>query len=272
MFIDTHCHLDLIAECPEKRPLEQKDFQNIKTIIDESHDEKVTTVITIGTNLDSSKKSIALASKIASVYATIGIHPCESQQELTTSMNELKKLILSDNNKQIVGIGETGLDFYHPGFDIPQQKNYFRAQIELALTHKLPLVIHSRSAFTETINIIDEYKTEQPRGVFHCFSEDKAAARQALERGFFIGIDGHVSYPKNHILREAIQFCGIENVLLETDAPFLAPQKVRGSRNHPRNIALIAAFLSEQVFKSLSIEEIGQKTTKNARCLFNRLR
>jgi len=272
MFIDTHCHLDIIAECPENKSLTAEDIQKIKALIAESIDQKVATVITIGTNIDSSKKSITLAAEIPSVYGSIGIHPCDTTDDMMTNLAELEKLLALDTKNRIVGIGEIGLDFYHPGFDIPRQKAYFRAQIKLAITHNLPIIIHSRNAFAATINILDEYKSQQPRGVFHCFSEDTAAARQVLERGFFVGIDGHISYPKNNALREAIAFCGINNVLLETDAPFLAPQKVRGTKNHPRNIPLIAEYLAEEVFKNLSSEEIGIKTTQNARQLFSKIR
>ncbi len=271
MFIDTHCHLDLIAECAENTPIEKEKLEEIKTIINESLDQNVTTVITIGTNIDSSKKSITLSYEIPTIYATIGIHPCDTQIELPASIKQLVDLLNFDPKHRIVGIGETGLDYYHPGFVIQQQKDFFRAQIELAIQNNIPLVIHSRNAFAETIAVLDEYKSHQPRGVFHCFSEDTTAARQVLERGFMIGIDGHVSYPKNQTLREAIAYCGIDNVLLETDAPFLAPQKVRGTRNHPRNIPLIAEFLAEHVFPHLSKEEIGAQTTKNAQAIFTRI-
>lgn len=268
MFIDTHCHLDLIIENDHTSKNSPKNIEKIQAILDESCEYRVTSVITIGTNIDSSKLSVQFANLFPSVYATIGVHPCDTQNPLKSEINALQKIITQDTSKKIVGIGEIGLDFYHPGFDVSIQNEFFRAQIELAISQNLPISIHSRNAFKETIAILDEYKASNLTGVFHCFSEDKNAAKNVIDRGFLIGVDGHISYPKNQYLRDAIAYAGIENILLETDAPFLAPQKIRGSKNHPKNIALIADFIQKEIFPSASPQTLAKQITDNTAQLF----
>lgn len=271
MFIDTHCHIDLILGLADNQQMLPQAIAQAKALMDETALHNVSTVITIGTNIDSSKKSTILASQIDPIYATIGIHPCDTTPDITQKMDMLVALYTPENQTKIVGIGETGLDYYHPGFIVEQQKEYFRRHIKFAAQNNLPIIIHSRNAFADTIAVLDECAALNPRGIFHCFSEDLTAVKEVLARGFLIGIDGHISYPKNHSLRDAIAYAGLDHVVLETDSPFLAPQQVRGTKNHPGNIPLIAAYLSEHVFVDNTIEEIGYKTTKNALEVFDKL-
>jgi len=266
MFIDTHCHLEMIAEKRTNATEWQIIFQDAQKIAKEAYLSSVSPLITIGTTLASSTIALHCATQISNVFCTIGIHPSDSKESERDDLKKLEALLKQTAPGIIVGIGETGLDFYHPGFDKDQQKNLFRAQIELALVHKLPLVIHTRNAFDETLSIIDEYRNEQLRGVFHCFSEDLQAAHEVTARGFYLGIDGPITYPKNTELRRIVSTLGISNILLETDAPFLPPQSIRGKINHPAQVATIGAFIAELL--ELPIEAVAEQTSTNARSLF----
>ena len=181
-------------------------------------------------------------------------------------MTELKKLLPEKNVGRIVGIGECGFDFHYPNYDKQKQEAIFRAQIELAIEQNLALVIHSRDARDETLTVLKEYAHQLKRVVLHCFSYDKKFAYQAVEWGFFLGIGGTVTYPKNNELREIVREVGIKNIVLESDAPFLPPQIIRGKKNHPKFIASVAEFIAQ--LTNNTIENVAQQTTTNARSLF----
>lgn len=266
MLIDTHCHLELIAEKIENPALVTPQIQIVNKIVRNAQAADIFALITVGTTITTSSLIVESFAAIPEVFCAIGLHPCDSTEAWQDDMFELEKLFTHPNHQKIVGIGECGLDFYHPGFVVERQQAVFRAQIELAMQRQLPLIIHTRNAFDATVATLDIYKQNSPTGVFHCFSEDVAAARKVSDRGFLLGIGGPVTYPKNSMLRDVVKTIGLDHIVLETDAPFLPPQGFRGQINYPHHTATVAHYLAELL--GCSYAQVAEKTTANAQKLF----
>jgi len=268
MLIDTHCHIPMIIDENINKLLTSADYEKADQIIADALRVNVNKFITIGsTSHNESINCISLSHKFENVFAAIGLfpHDCTS-----TWKDDLKALIpLIKSNDKIVAIGECGLDFHYPDYNPERQKDSFKAQIELALEHDRAIIIHTRQAPDETLKIIDEYKNDLPRGVFHCFSEDLDFARYIIDLGFYIGIPGTITYPKNDRLRTIVSTLGLEHVVLETDSPYLPPQHMRGKQNHPREVATIAQYIAQLL--KLELAEVARITTANATSLFRLL-
>ncbi len=170
-----------------------------------------------------------------------------------------------ESNK-IVGIGECGIDMHYTDYNFSRQRDAFKAQIELALEHNLALVIHSRDAYDETLHILEEYRYNLTHVVMHCFSYDQAFAHTVTQWNFMLGIGGTITYPKNNELRTVVQSINLKHIVLETDAPFLPPQTMRGKQNHPQHIKDIAENIAH--IRGESFDIIAQQTTRNALSLF----
>ena len=267
MFIDTHCHLDITAKGFETK-FEENDFDSIFEIINRAELAGVGLLVNIGTDSESSANSVSMAKRFEQVFATVGIHPCDVKNEWKKSFDEIKKLAKKD---KVVGIGETGLDFFHKPFCKDLQEDAFKAHIELSLELDLPLVIHTRDSIDETLKILEPYKNEA-RGVFHCFQQSVEIAKEiaTMKLGnaarFYLGIDGPITYKKNDYLREVVKAVPLETLVLETDAPFLPPVPHRGKKNFPEFIPLIAQEVANA--RGISIEEVEAETTLNAKKLF----
>lgn len=266
MLVDTHCHINIMIKKDFDIPLEPAQFPFAQTIIDDARKRDVTHIINVGTALVESINCVELAKRFEHVYATVGIHPNDCTDAWRTDMQEIKKLVQNKERNKIVGIGECGLDFHYPDFDKQRQIDAFRMQIELALEHSLALVIHSRDAADETLNILHEYKNDLRYGTFHCFSYDASIAHEALALGFVLGIGGTITYPKNEELRNIVRSITLEQFILETDAPFLPPQYMRGKQNHPAEIRTIAEYIAE--LRNEPFEKIAEHTTRNAFKIF----
>lgn len=270
MLIDTHCHTNLLVKSEFNIPLTDQQVVDARTIADEAESVDVNAIINVGTNFVESQNCIRIAQQSSHQYAVVGLHPSDCTSDWQRELREIKQLLMNKEKNKIVGIGECGLDFYHEGFNIQRQKDVFKAQIELALEHKLPLVIHTRNAGMGTLECLEEYKNDGLTGVFHCFSESRDFALQATQEfGFFIGIGGIITYPKNNELRALVQELTLSCILLETDAPFLPPQAIRGQKNHPREVATIARYIADMLHTNQ--ETVAHKTTQNARALFGPL-
>ncbi|MBN2267579.1 MAG: TatD family hydrolase [Candidatus Babeliaceae bacterium] len=257
MLIDTHCHLEMVAE----------DLSSVKEVVAEAQRADVLRMITVGTTVSTSSQAIQFAKLFeGTVWATVGLHPCDGHAGWRDDLAQLRLLIEGDTKHYVVAVGETGLDFYHPGEHRQYQESLFHAQIELAIEKKLPLVIHTRNSFDATMTILESYRAENILGVVHCFSEGIDDAWRVFDLGFLIGIGGPVTYPKNGSLRSVVGAAGLDHLLLETDAPFLPPQAIRGKKNSPREIATIARFISELL--KVDFVDVAQKTTSNAESLF----
>ncbi len=266
MLIDTHCHLNILIKNEFDAPLPENFSELVQPYLDEARLHHVTRIINVGTSLTESTNCVLLATHFKNIWATLGTHPNDLTSNWKSDIIAYKKILKSPDRKKIVGIGEIGLDYHYQDFDKQRQYDGFHAQIELALEHDLPIVIHTRDAADETLHVIEEYKQNNIRGIIHCFSENATFAKHARELGFLLGIGGPLTYPKNQYLRDIFIETPLTSIVLETDAPFLPPQYMRGKKNTPAQIAYIAQFLAD--LKEISLEEVAQATTLNAVELF----
>lgn len=258
MLIDTHAHLNF--------PDYEKDLDEV---VKRSLEAGVEKIICASSNVEDSKKAVEIARKYkGTVFAAVGIHPQQTDPEnnatLANQINELKKLA---KQKEVVAIGECGLDFSPappPELDRPKdiQVYLFKEQIKLAQKLKLPLLIHTREAFTKTIESLTEFKGL--KGVFHCYAGGKKGIEKINQLGFFFGVDGNLTYDEG--LQNVFKLIPLEKIILETDAPFLTPIPFRGQRNEPAQIKIIAEFLAK--LKVVAFEKVAQATTENAQKLF----
>lgn len=267
MLIDTHAHLNF------------KDYQkDLNQVLKRAVKEGINQIICVSSNLAESEKAIAIAKKYPGiVFPAVGIHPQQTDPEnkktIQAQVRELEKLA---ENKEVIAIGECGLD-YSPA--PPGEKDrtkeeqifLFQKQIEIAQKLKLPILIHSRKAFSDVLQIIKQAINHQSltidhqlTGIFHCYSAGKKGIRQVESIDFFFGADGNLTYDLG--LQNVFQQIPLEKIILETDCPFLSPEPHRGLRNEPKNVKLIAEFLAK--IKGVTLEEISQVTTKNAKNLF----
>jgi TatD DNase family protein len=265
MFIDTHCHLNMIVEKKRDVLLTENNFLFLDPVIKEANQVGVKKIINIGTSLVESINSTVLAQRYDGVFAAIGIHPCDCTDDWKRDFEDIKKLLKNREQNRIVAIGETGLDFFHRPFHKSRQFDAFRSHLELAIQNDLPLVVHVREAADEILKVLQEYKNEM-RGVIHCFSQDKCFADTVLSWGLYLGINGPITYPKNQEFRELVAQLPFERILLETDAPFLPPQAYRGKQNRPAYVPIIAQTIAD--LHGVELNVVEDATTKNAQGLF----
>jgi len=253
MIIDTHAHI--------YNKQFDHDFDNVLSAARENHVDKI---LMPNIDLATLPLSLALAEKHPGVcYPMLGLHPCDVLEDYETVLNELYTYF---DKYSFVAVGEIGLDLYHDKSYTTQQVEAFHVQIGWATEKNLPINIHSRNANEQSISIVSEYKSKGLKGVFHCFSGTLAQAQEMVSLGFYLGIGGVVTF-KNSGLDAILKAVGVENIVLETDAPFLAPAPHRGKRNEPAYLSLVADKLSA-IFE-LTSEEIQQITTSNAKKVFN---
>ncbi len=268
MLVDTHAHLSF------------KDYKgDLDQVVKRSVKEGVNKIICVSSNLKESEKSIEIAQKYPKiVFPAVGIHPQQTDPETKLPPEEqIKGLTQLANNKNVVALGECGLDYSPASPDAsqggpasPHEKDrtkeeqvfLFKKQIELAIELKLPILIHSREAFSDTLQIIKEY--QGLKGVFHCYSAGKKSIIKVDEIGFFFGLDGNLTYDEG--LQNVSNQIPIEKILLETDCPFLSPEPHRGLRNEPKNVKIIAQCLAR--IKGVSFDRVAKTTTQNAKNLF----
>ncbi|HTM05925.1 MAG TPA: TatD family hydrolase [Patescibacteria group bacterium] len=266
MLIDTHCHINLMVKNNFDIPLQLSDLPKIKEIIAQAKNNDVSLILNIGSNHSDNQDSLMLAQAFDSIFITVGLHPNDGIKEWKTNLNEIKQWLQNKEQHKIVGIGECGLDMHYPDYNLNEQRDAFKAQIEVALEHDLALVVHSRDAYDETLRILEEYKKNLSHVVMHCFSYDQTFAKTVTDWNFLLGVGGTITYPKNNELRAVVVSTNLKNIVLETDAPFLPPQTIRGKQNHPKEIATIAHFIAN--LRGESFESIAQQTTENALTLF----
>jgi TatD DNase family protein len=252
MLIDTHSHLDMDQFDPDR-----------DQVLHRAQAAGIHKIITIGTDLPSSEQAIALAEKHPWVHATVGVHPHEVK---SLDREGFKKLSELSQNPSVVAIGETGLDYYYKYSPPELQIRWFREQIRLARSRRLPLVIHSRDAKEETLLLLEQEKAQEVGGVFHCFTGDHEMAERALTMGFYISFSGIVTFPKARDLQEIARVVPMERLLVETDSPYLTPVPHRGQRNEPAYVRLVATKIAE--LRGISLEEVAEITSSNAMKLF----
>ena len=266
MLVDTHCHINTMIKKEFDVPLSSEALPEAKQIIEDTAAQGVGYIINVGTSLIESKNCIMIAQLAPQVYASVGIHPNDATSSWRADFKEIETLVAHKETNKIVAIGECGLDKHYPSYDIQRQKDAFKAQIELALENNLALIVHTRDAADETLRALEEFKGQIERGIIHCFSEDAFFAKTAIEWGLVIGIGGTITYPKNLHLRDIIATIDLDKLVLETDAPFLPPQRIRGQQNHPCYIKEIAEYIAQ--LRAEPFELIAQKTTATALRIF----
>ena len=250
MYIDTHCHLSL------------EDYGDIDLVIKENRESGIDKIIVSGCTKESILESINLANTYDDIFLTIGFHPSEASITTDSDLLFLKEKILE--NDKVVGIGEIGLDYHYGKEDMEKQKNLFRKQMELADDLHLPVVIHSRDATMDTIEILKEYPNV--RGDIHCFSGSVETAQIYISMGYYLGIGGVVTF-KNSNLFKVVEAVGIDHILLETDAPYLTPEPFRGKLNSSKYIPIVAKRIAEIL--TISEEIVEKKTLFNTKTLFD---
>lgn len=267
MLIDTHAHINMMVKKNFDTIMTQDEIDNARSIIENAHTSGVIRIINVGTSVPESTNCILLAQNYESVFAVVGIHPNDLSTDWKTQMSDIRKFLANQRENKIVGIGECGLDFHYPDYNIQRQKDAFKAQIEMALEHNVALVVHTRAAPQETLRSLEEYAGQIKRGIIHCFSEQADFAQQVIDWGFAIGIGGIITYPKNNYLRDIVKQVSLESIVLETDAPFLPIQSMRGKQNAPEYIKQIAEYIGQ--LRNETLELVSKTTTKRAHHIFN---
>ena len=238
-------------------------------LIDEIYKSGVTKLINAGYSLESSKKALEIAKKYEWMYTISGISPNdipESNKELEQQLNSLENFIKNEmNSKKIVAIGEIGLDYYWNKENVELQKEAFVKQIEIANKYEFPIVIHTREAVMDTIEILKTHQVKK-RGVFHCCPLNRELVKEALKLGFYISFAGPITFKNSKNANEIIEMVPLNKILIETDSPYLSPEPNRGKRNDSKNVKYIAEKISN--VKQISLEEIAKITYRNACNIF----
>ncbi len=256
MYIDTHAHLYL-NQFDEDRD----------AVIDRARKAGIDEIIVPAIDIPSIYQALALCDAHDGLYAMVALHPSETKSATEADFDVVRALC---DDPRVVAVGESGLDYYWDRSFDEIQHDFFRRHIRLAIEKELPLIIHNRDATDDLVRIIREERAdsvhpEQLRGIFHCFGGPGALAGEILEMGFLVGIGGTLTF-KNSGVADEIASVPMEQIVLETDAPFLAPAPHRGKRNEPANVRLVAEKLAD--VKGLTVDEVGKITSENARKLF----
>ena len=255
-FFDSHCHLD-----------DEKFDEDREKLITEIKKSGITKFVSAGYSLEGTRRGLALSTVYDYIYTTCGISPNDipqTEEQLWKNIETIRKIV-KDNikNKKIVAIGEIGLDYHWEKDETRKewQRKAFKKQIQLANEFDLPIVIHTREAVMDTLNILKENNVNK-KGIFHCCPLNRELVKEALKLGFYISFAGPVTFKNSKNADEIINMVPNDKILIETDSPYLAPEPVRGSRNDPRNIKYIAQKIAD--VKGMSLEEIAKITYDNA--------
>lgn len=252
MIFESHAHYD-----------DEKFDEDRDSLLSSMPKNGIEYIVNVGANLATTKRTIELTEKYPFIYGAVGVHPSDTAELNEENFAWLKKQCAL---QKVVAVGEIGLDYYwdEPERDI--QKKWFRRQLALASEEKLPVIIHSREAAKDTLDIMKEMECEKIGGVVHCFSYSKEIAREVLEMGFYLGIGGVVTFQNAKAIKEVVAYAPLDRILLETDSPYLAPTPHRGKRNSSLYIPLIAEEIAR--IKEIEYKEVISVTNNNAKEMF----
>lgn len=254
MIVDSHCHLDKL------------DFDKLDTDLDgvlqQARERDVEHFLCVNVTLDKFPQMLETIAPYSDVSASCGVHPLDQKDAL--NIDQLRQLAASD---KVVAVGETGLDYYYSAETKPVQLESFVGHIDVANELDKPLIIHTRDAREDTINLMREHHAERCGGVLHCFTEDYDMAKKAMDLGFYISISGIVTFRNAEQLRDVVKQIPLDRLLIETDSPYLAPVPHRGKTNQPAYVQDVAYFIAE--LKGISYRELATATTDNFYRLFN---
>ena len=250
--IESHTHMDDSAFDEDRDRL-----------IEEIKNSGIEYMMNISASLTSIKTSMELAKKYDFIYTSVGVHPSETAELDSRNFKWLKE---QTKFEKVKAIGEIGLDYYWQDPEKEVQHNWFREQLRLAHEVNLPVIIHSREAAADTYKIMKEEKADQLSGVIHCYSYTKETARDYLKWNYYFGIGGVITFQNAKKLKEAVEYIPIENIVLETDSPYLAPVPYRGKRNSSLNLPMIAQAIAD--LKKMDVEKVIEITSQNAKKLY----
>jgi len=253
--IETHFHLDMLKALPANEVVAKSHFHNIEKMI------------TISTNPNNLDEVIKIAETYPQIYCTQGLHPHEGKEWNESVRAHVIRNITNKNNKKILAVGEIGLDYYYSKSPHDEQIVAFEEQIQIAIDHNLPVVIHSRDADEDTIRVLKKYSPRMKRkGVIHSFTSGLELARFALAEGFYLGFNGIITFKNAENVRDALRITPLDKILLETDSPFLTPDPYRGVENAPYYLPFVAMKIAE--VKGESLETILKNVYQNSIDLF----
>ena len=255
MLIDSHCHLDRLELTPYGG--------NLDGAIAHAHQRGVGLMLCVSINMENFPDVRAIAERYDDVYASVGVHPNETEGH-DPSLDEL--IQLADHPK-VIAIGETGLDYFRSEGDLEWQRERFRRHIAAAKKTGKPLIVHSRDAREDTISVLEEERADKVGGIMHCFVEDMTTAERAMALGFLISFSGIVTFRNAAALQEVARHIPSDRLLVETDAPYLAPIPHRGKPNEPAYVRDVAEFIAK--LRGISIELLSEQTSSNFRQLFH---
>lgn len=252
MIFESHAHYDDEAF--------DEDRKELLTSLRENGIDKV---INIGASLDSCKRTLQLMKQYSFIYGAMGVHPSETGELNEENFTWLREQCTAD---KVVAVGEIGLDYHWPEPEVHVQKLWFEKQMELAREVKLPVIIHSRDAAKDTLDMMHALHAGEIGGVIHCYSYTKEMAREYLQMDYYFGIGGVITFKNAKKLKETVEYIPMDRILLETDSPYLAPEPNRGKRNSSLNLSYVAQEIA--AIKGISYEEVVETTSKNAERLF----
>lgn len=252
MIIDTHAHYE-----------DERFDEDREELLRSMPENGIGLIVDVGAGIQSTKDAVALSEQYDFVYAAAGIHPGDVDQLEPKHMDWLEELAAKE---KVLAIGEIGLDYYYEDPEREVQKKWFIEQLKLAAKVKLPVIIHSRDAAKDTMDIMEEYCDWSQGGVIHCFSYGKEIAKHYLDKGFYLGIGGVVTFNNAKKLKEVVQMAPLGQLVLETDAPYLTPVPNRGKRNS--SLELMHVVRAIAAIKEVSVEEVIRVTEENARKMY----
>lgn len=252
MYIDSHCHLNMLADEPG----------GIDAMVAEAEQNGIQHILCIAIDKASCNEVKMIAARYPQVTASVGIHPNVDAGE----QFNIEELVLEASHPKVIAIGETGLDYFRSDGDLEWQRDRFRVHIEAAKQTQKPLIIHTREARDDTMTILEHENAEKAGGIIHCFTENWETAKRALDIGFYISLSGIVTFKNAKELQEVAKKLPLDRILIETDAPYLAPVPHRGKTNKPVFVKHVAEFLAE--LRGDTVENIAATTTANFQRLF----
>ena len=255
MIVDSHCHL-----------LHQKNSSSINTLLRNAENKGVGKLLNISTKEDEFDKVINLSKEYDNIYCSLGVHPHES---MSVNDKVLKKILELSKFRKVIGIGETGLDFYYNHSNKKSQISSFEKHIEISQETNLPLIIHMRESEDETFRLINKYyKKKEFKGLIHCFTGSSEIVKKLLPYNFYFSLSGIITFKNSESLRKSAKSIPISNMLVETDSPYLAPEPMRGKVNEPSFIIHTVEYIANMI--NVSTEDLSKKTTQNFYKLFNK--
>ncbi len=252
MIFETHAHYD-----------DEAFDEDRDSLLNSLSKEGIGYVVNVGSSIETTKKTLELTKQFSFLYGAVGVHPSETAELNEEKFNWLREAAILP---KVAAIGEIGLDYYWDTTERTVQKKWFDRQMELAGERKLPVIIHSRDAAADTYDMIKAAGLRETGGVIHCFSYGKEMAKNYLEMGFYLGIGGVVTFKNGKKLKEVVEYAPIEQLVLETDCPYLAPEPNRGKRNSSLNLIYVAKEISQ--LKEIPYEEVISITEQNAKRMY----